>query len=83
VATTRSHHAEGLNAWAQSAHTLGQPMGVHKSDRRAWTRRDFVRAGLATRGAVALAAHGHGGILPLSAATNPVSNLDDLARSPG
>ena len=42
-------------------------MGSHKADRRAWTRRDFMRAGLATGGAMALAAHAHGGMLPVSA----------------
>jgi len=55
-------------------------MSFHKADRPAWTRRDFVRAGLATGGAVALA-YAHRGMLPAFAAADPVSNLDDLARS--
>jgi len=56
-------------------------MSIHKADRPAWTRRDFVRAGLATGGAVALGAYAYRGMLPAFAVADPVSNLDDLARS--
>ena len=56
-------------------------MSIHKSAPPAWTRRDFVRAGLATGGAVALGAYAHLGMLPAFAASDPASNLDDLARS--
>ena len=45
----------------------------------AWSRRDFVRAGLATGGAVALA-YAHRGIQPAFAAVDPAFNLDELAR---
>ncbi|MBV8146051.1 MAG: FAD-binding oxidoreductase [Gammaproteobacteria bacterium] len=55
-------------------------MSVHKAGRLGWNRRDFVRAGLATGGCVALAC-AQRGILPAFAAADPVSNLDDLARS--
>ena len=47
-------------------------MSISKANRRSWTRRDFVYAGLATAGAM--------GRLPAVAADNPVSSLDDLAR---
>ncbi len=53
-------------------------MSIRKADRPAWTRRDFMRA---TGSAVALAACAPRGIVPAFAATDPVSNLDDLARS--
>lgn len=47
-------------------------MSIDRADPRAWTRRDFVRAGFFTAGAMR--------ILPTLAADDPVSNLDDLAR---
>ena len=47
-------------------------MSIGKADHRAWSRREFVYAGLVTTGAM--------GILPALAADDPVSNLDDLAR---
>ena len=53
-------------------------MSMRKTDRPAWTRRDFMRA---TGGAVALVAFAHPSTLPGSAAADSVSNLDDLARS--
>lgn len=46
----------------------------------AWTRRDFVRAGLVTAGAAALGGCARTGAPPVSAATGPGSDLDDLAR---
>jgi FAD/FMN-containing dehydrogenase len=55
-----------------------EPMSMRKTDRPAWTRRDFMRA---TGGAVALSAFVHPSTLPGSAAADSVSNLDDLARS--
>jgi FAD/FMN-containing dehydrogenase len=56
-------------------------MSNHKADRPAWTRRDFVRAGLATGGALVLGAYAYRGMLPALAAPDPASNLDELARS--
>lgn len=53
-------------------------MSMRKAARPAWTRRDFV---CATGGVVALGAYAHRGLLPAFAATDPGSNLDDLARS--
>ena len=52
-------------------------MSMRKTDRSAWTRRDFMRA---TGGALALGAFAHPSTLPAFAADS-VSNLDDLARS--
>src|SRR5579864_7950154 len=54
-----------------------QPTSNNKADRLAWTRRDFVRA---AGGIMAVGAYARRGILPAFAA-DPVSNLDDLARS--
>jgi FAD/FMN-containing dehydrogenase len=54
-----------------------QPMNNNNADRPAWTRRDFVRA---AGGVVAVGAYARRGILPAFAA-DPVSNLEDLARS--
>src|ERR1700746_1552243 len=54
-----------------------EPMSMRKTDRSAWTRRDFMRA---TGGALALGAFAHPSTLPAFAADS-VSNLDDLARS--
>jgi FAD/FMN-containing dehydrogenase len=48
-------------------------MSIQKTDRPAWTRREFVHAGLIAAGAV--------GILPALAAVDPISDLDDLAHS--
>jgi FAD/FMN-containing dehydrogenase len=55
-------------------------MSIRQVDHRAWSRRHFMRAGLVAAGAVAL---GEGGqrILPVFAAANPASDLDDLARN--
>src|ERR1700747_1343284 len=61
--------------------TKGQSMSIHKVDRPVCARRDFLRAVLATGGAMALAAYAQRGMLPPFAAADPVSNLDDLARS--
>jgi FAD/FMN-containing dehydrogenase len=56
------------------------PMIIHKADRPTWGRRACVRALLATGGAMALGVCAQRGVLPAFAATDPVSNLDDLAR---
>ena len=56
-------------------------MSIPKADRRACSRRDFVRAGLATGAAVAVGAYALRGMPRAIAAADPVSNLDDLARS--
>lgn len=53
-------------------------MSIHKADRRAWTRRDFVRS---TATAVALGAAARQAVLSAFAAADPTSNLDDLALS--
>jgi FAD/FMN-containing dehydrogenase len=53
-------------------------MSMRKTDRSAWTRRDFMRA---TGGALALGAFAHPSTLPAFAAADSASNLDDLARS--
>ena len=50
-------------------------MSIHEADHSAWTRRDFLRAGLIAAGSVALGAHS-----PAFAAADPASSLDDLAR---
>ena len=50
-----------------------EPMGIPKTDRPSWTRRDFVQAGLIAAGAV--------GMLPAFAAVDPVPDLDGLAHS--
>lgn len=55
-------------------------MSIHEADCPTWTRRDFVRAGLVTAGAVALPARAHLRMLPAVAAADPVSDLDELAR---
>ncbi len=49
-----------------------------KTEPSAWTRRDFVRAGLASAGVAALSASAHTGTLAAVAA--PAYDLDDLAR---
>jgi FAD/FMN-containing dehydrogenase len=45
-----------------------------------WTRREFVRAGLATAGAVALGACDYTGTSRGSSAIEPAADLDELAR---
>lgn len=45
-----------------------------------WTRRDFVQAGLAAAGVVALGARAHAGMPRGSAATGLGADLDDLAQ---
>src|SRR5262245_22089793 len=55
-------------------------MSIRKADPRAWSRRDFMRAGLVAAGAVALGGSGQR-ILPVFAAANPASDLDNLARN--
>ncbi len=52
-------------------------MSQHKTDRAAWTRRDFMRI---TGGAMALGAFAHPSRLPAATAADSVSNLDDVIR---
>ena len=56
-------------------------MSIHSAGFREWTRRDFVRAGLITAGAAALGTDAHLGIASAFAASDPASDLDNLARS--
>lgn len=46
-----------------------------------WTRRDFVRTGLVTAGATSLGGFAYPGAWPATAATDPASDLDKLART--
>ena len=55
-------------------------MSFDNADIPAWTRRDFVRAGLATAGVAALGACAHRSVPPAFTAADPASDLDDLAR---
>lgn len=55
-------------------------MSIRQADHRTWSRRHFMRAGLVAAGAVALGGAGQR-ILPVFAAANPASDLDDLARN--
>ncbi len=55
-------------------------MSLHDAGLSAWTRRDFVRAGVVAAGAAALGACAHRGMPPASVAADPASDLDDLAR---
>jgi hypothetical protein len=56
-------------------------MTTDRSDLPGWTRRDFVRTGIATVGAVALGACAHTGTPRASVATRSTADLDDLART--
>src|ERR1700736_1913539 len=56
-------------------------MTTHRSEIPGWTRRDFVRAGIATAGALALGACGRTGTPRASLATGAAADLDDLARN--
>jgi FAD/FMN-containing dehydrogenase len=53
-------------------------MSIHRADRRAWTRRDFV--GVAAT-VVALGSAARRGMLPAFAAADPASSLHDLVHS--
>jgi hypothetical protein len=55
-------------------------MTTHRSQLPNWTRRDFVRAGLATAGAVTLGACASTGTQRASVASGPEADLADLAR---
>ena len=55
-------------------------MSAHRSDLSAWTRRDFVRTGIATIGAVALAGCARTSGPLASAPTRTAADLDALAR---
>jgi FAD/FMN-containing dehydrogenase len=56
-------------------------MPVHRSDISAWTRRDFIRSGIATAGAVALGACARTGASHASMSNGTAADLDTLARS--
>ncbi|MBK6795964.1 MAG: FAD-binding oxidoreductase [Acidobacteria bacterium] len=56
-------------------------MTTDKTELSNWTRREFVRAGLATAGALALGACGHRGNLYGSLTNESSADLDALARS--
>ncbi len=56
-------------------------MSLRTAGHRAWTRRDFVRAGLAAGGVVAAGASVYRGTLPAFAAADSAAAFDDLARS--
>lgn len=55
-------------------------MAAHRSEIPNWTRRDFVRAGITTAGAVALGACSRNGTPSASLAAPAAADLDDLAR---
>jgi FAD/FMN-containing dehydrogenase len=55
-------------------------MRTHSNEAPIWTRRDFIHAGIATAGTVALSACVRNGTPGASVATGPAPDLDDLAR---
>jgi hypothetical protein len=55
-------------------------MSIQRVSLPAWTRRDFVRAGLVAGGAATLGVSAHPGLPPAVAAADPASDLDSLAR---
>ncbi len=55
-------------------------MSASHDHHSAWTRRDFIRSGVATAGAVALGACAHVGAPPASVSTGAAADLDELAR---
>src|SRR5687768_9152331 len=55
-------------------------MPTHSNEIPGWTRRDFIRAGIATAGTVALSACVRNGTPGASVATGSAPDLDDLAR---
>ena len=57
-----------------------QPMSAHRSHLSGWTRRDFIRTGIATAGAVALGACARTGAPPALVSTRSAADLDELAR---
>jgi FAD/FMN-containing dehydrogenase len=57
-----------------------QPLTSHRIEQHRWTRRDFVNAGLATAGAVALGACAHTGMPRGTASIGSGADLNDLAR---
>ncbi len=52
-----------------------------KTNRSAWTRREFMRTALASASAAALGGYAHMRMLPVAVAAAPTSDLDDLSRS--
>jgi FAD/FMN-containing dehydrogenase len=56
-------------------------MTTHHSETPSWTRRDFVRAGIATAGTITLSACVRSGTPSASVANESPADLDDLARS--
>lgn len=55
-------------------------MAHHRIEQLHWSRRDFVHAGLATAGVVALGACAHTGVSRRSAANGSGADLNDLAQ---
>jgi FAD/FMN-containing dehydrogenase len=55
-------------------------MTTRRNEIPSWTRRDFVRGGIATAGALALGACGRTGTPRAPLATGTAADLDDLAR---
>jgi FAD/FMN-containing dehydrogenase len=55
-------------------------MSEHTDHRSAWTRRDVLRTGIATAGAVAFGACARPSVSPASRPTGATAGLDDLAR---
>src|SRR5690242_2451359 len=55
-------------------------MTTDRSEIPRWTRRDFVRAGIATAGVAALGACSRSGTASVGGATPAAADLDDLAR---
>jgi len=56
-------------------------MTVHRTERHAWYRRQFIQAGLGAAGACALGACDGGGLLRSPSADGGAENLDALART--
>jgi FAD/FMN-containing dehydrogenase len=61
--------------------TEHQPVTPYRIERPQWTRRDFVSAGFAATGALALGACAHSSVPRDSAAIGSAAGLDDLAQS--
>ncbi len=61
--------------------TEHQPVTPYRIERPQWTRRDFVNAGLAATGALALGACAHSSVPRGSAAIGSAAGLDDLGQS--
>jgi len=55
-------------------------MTAHRGHLSAWTRRDFIRNGIATAGAIAWGACAHTGAPPALVSSGSAAELDELAR---